>query len=255
MLNGLLCYDSGMLTDDLLDDPIFDSTDGLDEKFFYSIEEELAKRGVNYPSFVEFEKPRGISKVFWDAEAKNYHTYQLDGRWDTLKQVVDALEVSKMEAIFDESINGAPDVDMNMGSMVFLTSGGIVFGASETKVLAYNNFYAFLRTAKSWLQHQDDVVLAFSFIENHPIFWHRNAPETRPFDWVTNGGTKPLWINPAYNKDGLVVMMEIGSTIPPLRQKFYREHRMDVWGSSFEDAYLQIAKKIHSFYSLDGDPR
>lgn len=246
-----------MLNEKVLNDPIFDSTEGLDEKFFYNIEEELAKRGVKYPAFVEFEPAKGIRKIYWNAMTGLYYTDELDeARWDKLSTAVDALEAAGFESEFDESINSAPDVDMNLGGMVFLANGGMALGASEPRVLAYNNYYGFLRTAKSWLDHQDDVVLAYSFIQYHPVFWHREDATNKPFDWTTDNGMKPLWINPAYGDDGkIVVMMEIGSTIPPLREKFYREPQMDVWGKSFDDAYIQTAKKIHNFYHLDGSAR
>lgn len=245
-----------MLNDNLLDDSIFDSTDDLDNGFFGNIEAELAKRGIHYPDFVDFAAPKTAHTIYWSPDTGLYSSAALDATWGKLSEAVSAMENAGFDSVFDESINDAPDVDMNMGSMVFLTSGGIVFSGSEDKIIAYNNFYGFLRTAKSWLAHQDDVVLAYAFIEHHPIFWHRNDAVNRPYDWTTDHGVKPLWIHPTYNKDNkVVVMMEIGSTIPPLREKFYREHQMDVWGSSFDDAYIQLAKKIHSFYYLDGSPR
>lgn len=255
MLNAW--YDREMLNETLLDDPIFDSTDDLPPGFFGNIEAELATRGVAYPEFVEFPDPMPKRTIFWNADTGNYFTDNLDdGSWGTLSVAVESLEAAGFESAFDDSINDAPDVDMNLGTMVFLKSGGMVFSGSESKVISYNEYYGFLRLAKNWLSHQDDVVLAYSFIQYHPVFWHRRDAEKRPFDWTTDDGTRPLWVHPSYNDKGnIVVMMEIGSAIPPLRERFYREHRMDVWGSSFDDAYIQTAKKIHNFYYLDGSSR
>lgn len=248
-----------MLNEKVLDDPIFDSTDDLDEIFFHAVEKELAKRGVFYPSFVDFEPSQENPKVSWHADTSTYSVEGMEQRWTSLATLAKEINELGYDIYLTSELEESPEVDFIAGQMAFLTvnhgDGEMVFGKSEGRELEINNYYGFLRTAKSWMQHQDDVVLAYSFLQYHPAFWYRYTHANGSQSWVTDDGMKSLWTNPAYHEGKLVVMLELGSAIPPQRVNHYREHRLDVWGTSFEDAYIQLAKKVHKFYSLDGEER
>lgn len=252
-----------MLNEKVLDDPIFESTDELDEEFFKDAEKELAKRGVAYPSFVKFSEDNVIRKVLWDPETNTYSVEHMPDTWSSIKDLHSALDThiqaKRIDVEVDAALESSPEVQRVVGQTVFFENHGedeaITFGRVEDRILEINQFYAFLRLAKRWMATPDDVVLAYSFIQYHPAFWYQHVFHTNKTAWISDNGMKPLWISPAYDEGSLVVMMEIGSAIPPERTKHYREHRLDVWGSSFEDAYIQLAKKVHTFYHLDGSER
>jgi len=121
---------------------------------------------------------------------------------------------------------------------------------------AFLTFLIWIRTAKAYLADPENWYLAYHFIEHHPIFWSRRYwKDGVDFDWNTNAGQTGMWQGVSMNNGKPVVMLEHGAAVGPSFTMHYHDHKMDVWADSFEDAYVQYAKNVHKYFTLDGYAR
>jgi hypothetical protein len=251
-----------MLNDDILNHAIFNQ-DGLpdDESSFHNIETILADAGVTYPAKVTWEDPKPVVTIKYN---KEYGVFTADGmreRWDSIITAYDSLDKRNVDIEFDESIRESPEVDDDSGlTMLGIKQKGTNFhrgliGRVDSRPLDFNTYYSFLLVAKAWIADQDNWVLAYNFIQLHPVFWSCPRPEQYPHQWDFDSGHGSLWVAVSTNKDGPVVMMEHGSSVPPRHNHHYHDFRLDVWAPSFENGYVQMAQKVHKFFTLDGEER
>jgi len=251
-----------MLNDDILNHSIFNQ-DGLpdDESSFLNIETILADAGVTYPTKVTWEDPKPVVTIKY---IKEYGVFAAEGireQWDSIVDAYDSLDKKNVDIEFDESIRESLEVDTDSNlTMLSIKQKDSKFhraliGRVNSRPLDFNTYYSFLLTAKEWLTDQNNWVLAYNFIQEHPAFWSRPRPEQYPYEWDFDGGHGSLWIGVSTNKDGPVVMMEHGASVPPLHNHHFHDFRLDVWAPNFEDGYVQMAQKIHKFFSLDGEDR
>lgn len=237
--------------------PMFDlETEGA--KYFEDIVEHLAEAGIEYPTFVTFDVPKNVRVI--EYSDGTYYAKDFGGKYELFKEIYADIREAGLEADFGQSALESPQVSSTFGGMVFLKAepgsygSQCLIGPVDHKQLEYYGYYSFLRTAKEFILNPDNVVNAWHFINTHPAFWYRYQ-ENRPNSWATEDGHHSVWVYPTYNKDGIVVMMEHGGTVAPHYLNHYHDFRLDVWGTSFEDAYIQLAKKTHKFFNLDGSER
>lgn len=249
-----------MIHDDVVNHHIFsdefENTDGL----YANVESHLESAGITFPSFVTFKPVPPIDEVNWDAE-KGYFAEGIEGGWESLGQLADHIESIGHAVIFNDSINNSPDVEENMGGMVFLRPNaktghrGILLGASDSRLLAINKYFQFFKLAKAYLENPDDLMLAYSFLECHPAFWYLPKGEKHQFNWQYESGLHSLWIGLTKNKGKTVVMLEHGPSVAPAYHIHSHDHYLDVYAPSFDEAYIQLAKNVHKHYYLDGQMR
>ena len=257
-----------MMDDTILENPLFNNDEAKenDADFYENIEKHLASIGVSLPEFYTFDKPKKKHVISWSEDA-GYTATGLQGTWKSLAEIYDYIEDKlKHDADFDVSARQSPQADCKDGEqrmgMVFLKAldgersvRGLI-GPIDYRQMAYYSYYSFLMCAKEWLAHPDDVVLAHSFLQHHPVFWSRHSPDTRPNEWDTDNGLSSLWVQPTYNDAGeTVFMMEHGAAVPPLRREHYHDPRLDVWESTYEKALIKTAVLTHRFFALDGSER
>lgn len=256
------------MDDKILESPIFDSENEETQSagFYQSIETHLNEAGAFYPDFMTFEQEKDKCVISWSKET-GYTATGVEGSWDSLAAIYDHIEGELfMDADFDMSVRQSPDVhkpeNARENGVVFLKPEGnnpgvrgLIPSVDHRNIDVYG-YYGFLCTAKEWLKKQEDMVLAYAFLQHHPAFWYRPDPETRPNQWVTDNGLHSLWVCPTYNDEGkTVVMMEHGAAVPPARDHHYHDPRLDVWAPTFEDGYVQTAKLLHKYFALDGSER
>ena len=249
-----------MLDDSILDHHIL-SYEAEETLKFENIAEEMQKAGMTFPSKMTFDEPEIPTRISYSNGF--FYVEGIRGMFKTLEQAYDHVRSAKnCGAVFDESVRELPDIEGGFldedGITMNLPNGmqRIFFGPTDNTNLDAAKYRQYLMTAKEWLTNQDDWLMAYSFIEDHPIFWHRSRPEEFPNQWNTSEGHNGMWVAPARNDKGeVVVMLEHGRSKEPAHQYHYHDPRLDVWGSSFEDAYIQMAKKIHKYFTVDGDER
>lgn len=251
-----------MITDEALNDPIFSGVHDNDENFYANIENHLGISGIEFPSFVTFEPVKPVVEISW-TEAEGYKAEGIEGEWHKLDELADHIERDLgFDVSFHDTVKESPEVEDDLGGMIFMKprrgSGRMLFAPVDHRRLAVAHFYQFLKGAKAWLDNQDDLILAYYFLEHHPVFWYRNrtTAETRPHAWITDHGLKGVWIGLSRKDNGEnVIMLEHGAAVQPDRVMHYHDPRLDVWAPTFDDAYIQLAKKVHQYFTLDGEER
>lgn len=251
-----------MINDSVLEHEIFVDRDNRPDDFFTNIEFYLHQAGVEMPSFYTFKEVKPFNEISWSAE-KGYTATGVEGSWDSMSELNDHIEnVLGNDVTFHRSALKSPDVEDNLGGdMIFLKdklnkgSARMLFSPPPYRALAHWHYYQFLGTARYWLENQTDMVAAYSFLESHPAFWSRHTME-HPDTWAQDKGLSGLWIDVSKRQDGSpIVMLEHGSAVEPERIRHYHDPRLDVYADSFEEAYIQLAKKVHEFFALDGSER
>jgi hypothetical protein len=252
-----------MINDDVLDLSIFTESHDDDEGFYVNIEKHLNDVGIEFPSFITFEEVKPLHEISWTAAG--YAATGIEGNWPHIEELYDHIERElQHDASFHKSIIGSPDVEDDLGGMVFLKdaegrgSSRMLIGPVNKRQMSVYKYYGFLKTAKAWLAKQDDLLLAYSFLELHPAFWSRSASqiERHPHEWKMESGLGSLWTGLSRKDDGEnVIMFEIGAAVEPARVMHYHDTRLDVWAPTFENAYVQLAQKVHQYFYLDGDSR
>jgi hypothetical protein len=253
-----------MLDDSILGHPIFDGLpDSADS--FYNIKQILTDAGVTYPAKMTWEPVKPMALICFSVDSRMFYIKDQVGEYETLAEAYDDVERQDVQVKFDESVRQSEQVKDFMGddlSMIGVPSGRknyrrilIGRGTDGQDTLDYSHFYHFLCLTKKWLENQDDFVLAYQFIAAHPAFWYRPSPERSPHMWDTENGHHSVWVGLSKNDGVPVVMLEHGSSVEPEHTMHYHDFRLDVWAPTFEEAYIDLAKKTHKFFSLDGEDR
>lgn len=206
---------------------------------------------VDYPEDVEYPESKR-SELF-----------------DNIVAAYESVNIRVIDPIFDESLPELKDSDNDKG-MVFAESelgpgfAAMLISSTEDdslKILKYS-YINWRNTAEEYLAHTDDFLMSYYFLDGHPCFWTRkldNSGNPRdPFDWNTSGHAMNLWSSPSFSKKnstGVSFEMEAGAHLAPNYTTHGRDFRMDVYGTSYEDAIIQTAARIHKFFDLEGNER
>jgi hypothetical protein len=248
-----------MLSDDILNHPIFDRSFDTEEDF-NNIEAILKEEaGIIMPEKFTWEAPKKVATIFYKPveDGLDFYSNELGISMPDIEDLYSEIHKKGFDVAFDDSVFAAEGVEKGFLSGAEKKQGKgftrMLFDAYDPRPLDFANFFHFLKLAKKWRDNQDDWVLAYQFIETHPMFWSVSNYEKYPHVWRTDEGHSTLWVHATKNDKGEpVVMLEGGSSVPPHHNHHYHDHRIDVWGKNFEDAYIQFAKNIHRDYSLDG---
>lgn len=252
------------MKDEVLNHPMF-SGQLESEEDYANCEKLLNEAGVQYPSFVTFETPKKKHVIFFDG-AQFHAPPEVEGYWDSLEELYDHIEREiGDDADFDESVFKSDQVKDNIGGMLFLnkTPGAtglrartsrLIMSPVDHRALAVNQYYQWLKSAKAWLENQDDFLSAYSFLVGHPAFWTRQSKD-HPNDWNTDHGVSTMWTYPTSKGGKVLWMMETGGAVRPDFLHRYHDLRLDVYAKSYEKAIVKTAKKVHKFFGLDGEER
>jgi len=253
-----------MLDDSILGHTIFDGLpDSADS--FYNIKQILTDARVTYPAKMTWEPVKPTALICFSVDSRMFYIKDEVGEYETLSKAYDEINRRDINVKFDESVRLSGEVEDFMGddlSMIGVPSSRDGFrrmligrGREGQDTLDYHHYYQFLCLAKKWLENQDDFVLAYSFISSHPAFWYRPNADRFPHMWDTENGHHSVWVGLSKNDGVPVVMLEHGSSVAPEHTMHYHDFRLDVWAPTFEEAYIDLAKRTHKFFSLDGEER
>lgn len=216
-----------------------------------------------YPEKAAFwrneEKAKPDVTVSWkDGQYVLTQDGNIVGNYPTLDKAITDLGLQKSGLHLlgygcDDSIILSPEVKSHDGYLVKTLDGGSYLSHSLTSEESHLMSFAFyLRKAKAWIENQDNFLLAYNFLAGHPIMWYRPDAHTSPNHWAYTASDK-IFTDVSNEEDGApVIMMETGPSVGPLYAYHSHDHWLDVYGATFEDAYIQLAKRIHTYYHFNG---
>lgn len=225
--------------------------------------EEIKKHiseNLDLPTFYTFPTPTPVynAEVIADATAEKGFVVKItddqnkpfgDETYYNLTSAYEAIQDVKADCVF------VGDLEVAGADRAFVTEGNrllISFTDAERISLAKNNYLNFLFSTERYYNNRNDFYMAFLWVKHHPAFWYRHREEYQ--EWETN--YSGFWFEITKNKDNDVVyMLEAGAAIEPARLSHYHDLRLDVYASSFEEAYIQLAALVDKFFNLDGSER
>lgn len=141
----------------------------------------------------------------------------------------------------------------------------------QSACLVAHDYEDFLKVAEDYEKDPANPVVAFKFIDSHPMYWHfekirQRAPRRR------SGKPEDTSEAPAQPIDRIEIMTGHGwsrvqveiirgqfsfetSGTPYHTQTNYHDYGLDVYSKSMDDGICELAAKIHSSYDLEGNLR
>lgn len=175
----------------------------------------------------------------------NYGDYKLDAT---------VVEATKEINVFDKFGIGLEEED----GMVRLVIG--MNDEKRRKILS-EGYSDFLEAAQNY-EEDPNFVTAWNFIDRHPAFWTAHDIDAFPFSWNQSGHMSHVRIDVYNDDDGAPrVLIETGGHVEKAdsANKAYSMHygdwRLDVVGETYEDAVLQLAKRVALAFNPDGSDR
>jgi hypothetical protein len=149
----------------------------------------------------------------------------------------------------------------------------------------------FLETDQAW-RADPSFYNSWVWLDTHPAFWTRSGhagglvglvgpggsedPRSskwpgRLWDWETSGHCGSLCVCPVLDEDtgAVAITVEAGGHVPDQERltasgtvvvegaylEHYRDSRLEVSASSYEEAIMELAGKVDRFFAPDGEPR
>lgn len=131
----------------------------------------------------------------------------------------------------------------------------------DSYFLYENSYQHFLNLDERYQQNPDDALLAYDWLVRHPAFWWRPRNSN---DWLLDRGLDSLYVDVSSSNERWV-LMEGGGTVrdpgggnpgePGSFSHHYHDCRLDVVGTSFDDAYIKYAKAVNKHFDKEGNDR
>lgn len=208
----------------------------------------LEGMGLPLPSFLTFPVPK-TAVVEWDGEM--FTCEHADESQKSLRDMRQHLRQWDIDIIFGESIASVPGLSVR-GGMAIDEGGYMTIEWLDPRERAAIEYWSFLETAKDYIAEPKSFVKSYAFLDNHPAFWHLHRHGE--LDWIFDGFASKFYtmVFPTDKYEtGVMVGFEAGGTAPG-HILHYHDLRLDTYAGSFEDAYVQLAAKVHEHFDLDG---
>lgn len=122
---------------------------------------------------------------------------------------------------------------------------------ADTIYFAKSSYLGWLDVAVEYEKDPGNFALAYHFAKGHPAFWTRRDKNSN--DWVMD---RELYTEVYTDENGkTTVGFEDGQAVPPERVMHYHDIRLDSWGDTFEEAYIDLANRIYTYFEVDGTER
>lgn len=215
---------------------------------------DLNKDGL--PRFVTF--PEAPTTYFIKVNDEEENPVYIDGRVGTFAVPSEAYD------FINNTLLGEAAFEVTELTRFGSGTGGMFFQTLDNRLLISHTqkdsadllkaeYQQFLKTNESYLADPTNWALAYRWLQTHPAFWHRSSLESS--FWSTDQGLWDKWESVLINDDGEVeVLVEHGPWLDERTQSSL-DHRLDAWGSSFEECYVKFAAKVHKYYGVDGFER
>lgn len=209
------------------------------------------------------DKP--VYTIFWEGPVNGGNAVvkteegEVWGEFATVPEAYDSVKTdTEADIVFDESIDGKGGrLDEGMWTASKVVRGGMraLFSSTDDDKLAllkhsYKNWTDW--AYPNWLENQDSIDGAYNYLSNHPVFWVRHDDEPT-YHWETSSHTLAIWHALMQDdKGGFVWALETGSHIEPDYVSHYHDLRLDVYAPTFEEALIELAKRVEKFFNPDG---
>lgn len=142
----------------------------------------------------------------------------------------------------------------------------LLFPSTDRDRLALleDSYESSLRAAIRYQANPTDFYSAYHFVDTHPAFWINKRLESDPWLWETQGHCNRVYQYVSRDEDGRVfVALETGAHLRPEGEEqhfvpysgHYHDYRLDAYGSTFEEAILELAALVAKFFYPDGSER
>lgn len=158
-------------------------------------------------------------------------------------------------------------------------SFGMPSSAIMSASLVAHAYKDFLKVVEEYEKNPNNTIVAFQFIDSHPMYWHfvkrqkrvarRRSQPTAPDGslyegLVPNPAAAPeQWVELETGHGWMRVQVEIlkgefsfeTSGTPYHTQTNYHDYGLDVYSKSMDEGICELARKIHENYDLEGNLR
>jgi len=203
---------------------------------------------VELPSWMDHQGAPKVRVLYHKGE--KYGIKGSHKEFDTLYDACDYVN-SRKEQVDLELIDGADNG-------LFISDGGRMFFTkldyAEMDKEIYNEFLN--KTDKEYRENPEHPAIVFNWLQNHPAFYHR-VNEAVPYHWETSDGLHDMSINSYYDpEDGWYFLLEHGPWEGEGRfGRRYLDWRMVVSKPSFDEAIIELARRVDKIYTPEGVER
>ena len=147
--------------------------------------------------------------------------------------------------VSDELKSGKDDTDRRV-------RGFLSFTFDDRERIDKYSYWVFLQINEQYEKDREDWVTAYRWLKNHPAFYHRY--ESNMNDWATDDGLDDIYQNVGRDdQGGALVKLEHGTWEGKGRTgQRSVDFRLSVTASSFEEAFVLLAKRVRKNFSTDG---
>lgn len=224
-----------------------------------SLEDQANTEGIYFPDWVTFDDEPARKVISWDGQ---FFTILGDmdtlEYWEHLNTLLETFEIfldgpnQDYSYMLDDSALKATDVKSVDHNIVTLIDGTRILRATLTRrEIAFYDYLLWLQTAKAWMNSQEDVIYSFRYLTAHPAFWTRN--ENYPNRCATHGAEVTFNRHVSNDSHGEPsITLEAG--LPDRDNNDVMDYNvgLKVTASSFEEAYVEMAKLVHEKVALNG---
>jgi len=126
----------------------------------------------------------------------------------------------------------------------------VAYTQQDTINALKEDYYEFLDLDREYNDDPDNWAIAYAWLNSHPAFYHRTEPDSAY--WEFNEGLEGKWENVYRTKGDIMVVIEHGPAVGDDRTELSHDERLDSTGSTFEEAYIYLAKQVNKHYDIAG---
>lgn len=168
---------------------------------------------------------------------------------------------SEYQVEFDSSVDGHGGRLLDRNFLCDAVDGSSRFlGGYKTESfledLKEDYFQFITETSLEYSLNPDDFITAWTWLTHHPVFWIKGTKE-KSYYWATDSGLDRMSINAWVNEETKqpVVFLEHGPHHEENYTYYYHDIRIFVKATTFEEAIIDMAKKVNDVYGPDGYER
>lgn len=213
------------------------------------------------PAWLLAELPDRKAPALLLYKDNKYTSISPDNQEKTFDSIDEAYDYIKkdleLEVEFDESL---PEYKKNGRIRGKTTENGIralISFTDDSRLKKLEQEYEyFLEIAKEYSENPNDFEICYNFVNTHPAFWIRPLKRNL-WHWETYGhcaGHKGrLTLEPFFHEDGTYLWkIETGEHVYPEYDECYYNYRLDAFGNTVEEAFIESARLINKFFNNDG---
>lgn len=232
-------------------------------KKFSSLNTPIGKSEImaKLPEWLLAELPKPKDPALLAYKDEKYHVVPPHGEEKVFDIIDDAYDYIKkdlqLDVEFDKSLPEYKDYGLLTGKRTKSGIRALISFTDDSRLKKLEREYEyFLKIAKEYEDNPNSFEICYKFVNMHPAFWNRPS-ENNPWQWETYGHCAGhegrLSLEAFFHEDGTYVWkIETGEHIYPEYNKRYYDYRLDAYGNTVEEAFIDLARLINKFFNVDG---